>query len=175
MNILRKSLITFAMTAAVFAVWAQKPGKPGKAPQQTAGTADKIRNLATKGTVYVFGVGDSMRDSTVYITPIQRIDGANLEKKTKFLLDRPYFSMQLKAHFSNALNDSHRLCIVYYTTNEKKAKKKQYKVRKDYLEEGALVQQMSEADFKFTPMTDAAYESAGEKVDTSTVTEEEMQ
>lgn len=125
----------------------------------------QVKNMATKGTVYVFGVGDSMRDSTVYITSVQRIDGANLQKRTKFLLDRPYMSMQLKAYLVKTLNDPNRVCILYYTKSEKKAVKKQLAVRKNYLDEGAVVKQLSLADFKYSVEENAVYQSAGEEID----------
>ncbi len=131
----------------------------------TTAAVGQVKNMATKGTVYVFGVGDSMRDSTVFITSVQRIDSANLQKRTKLLLDRPYLSTQLKMHFAQTLNDPNRLCILYYAKSEKEATKKQIKVRKNYLDEGAIVKQLTPDEFKFTPEENAVYQSAGEEID----------
>ena len=123
------------------------------------------KNLATQGAVYVFGVGDSMRDSTVYMTTVQKIDDANLQKRTGFLLDRPFFSLQLKAHFTKTLNDPNRLCIIYYTKSEKKANKMFMKVRKNYLDEGALLKQLTAEDFKFASVSNAVHQESNEKID----------
>ncbi len=131
----------------------------------TTATFGQVKDMSVKGTVYVFGVGDSMRDSTVFITSVQRIDNANLQKRSKLLLDRPYLSMQLKSHFAKSLNDPNRLCILYYAKSEKDATKKQIKVRKNYLDEGAIVKQLAPAEFQFTPEENAVYQSAGEEID----------
>lgn len=154
-----KNILLAALIAPVALV-----GGQAYAQGKTQGTEplQKPKNLATQATVYIFGVADSMRDSTVYITPIQRIDSANLQNKTKFLLDRPFFSSQLKTYFSSTLNDPNRLCIVYYTTgNERKALKRLQRVRKNYLNEGALLRQLSPEEFKFEPVVGAIYESVG--------------
>ncbi len=125
----------------------------------------QTKSLATKGAVYVFGVGDSMRDSTVYITSVQKIEDANFQKRTKFLLDRPFFSLQLKAHFAKTLNDPNRLCIIYYSKSEKKINKKLQKVRKNYLDEGALLKQLPPEDFKFNSVSNAVHQESNEKID----------
>lgn len=135
---------------------------PAYAQGDASTASPKPKNMATQATVFIFGVADSMRDSTVYITPVQRIDSANLQKKTKFLLDRPFFSSQLKTYFASNLNDPNRLCIVYYAKgNESKAMKKLQRVRRNYLDEGALVKQLSPEEFKFEPVRGARYESVG--------------
>lgn len=117
----------------------------------------------TKATVYVFGVGDSMRDSTVYITSVQCIPQANVQKRTKFLLDRPYFSLQLKNHFSRSLGDPNRLCIIYYFKSEKDALKKMMKARSAYLDEGKQVKPVSAEEFSFSPMDNAVFGSTPEE------------
>ena len=147
MNNIGKALLTAII--ALFATWA----------------GAQTKSLATKGTVYVFGVGDSMRDSTVYVTPVQKIEGANFQKHTKFLLDRPFFSQQLKAHFIKTLNDHNRLCIIYYSKSEKKANKKLQQVRRNYLDEGALLKQLPIEEFKFNPVSNAVHQESNEKID----------
>lgn len=124
---------------------------------QTKGSAQ------AKATVYVFGVGDSMRDSTVYITSVQCIPQANIQKRTNFLLDRPYFSLQLKNHFSRSLGDPNRLCIVYYFKNEKEALKKMMKARSAYLDEGKQVKSVSAEEFSFAPMDNVVFGSTPEE------------
>ncbi len=155
-NITGKAILTLTLLFTAITASAQ-PGKEAR--------PDKVKSVSTKGTVYVFGVGDSMRDSTVFITSVQRIDNANIQKRTKFLLDRSYFSMQLKAHFTKTINDPNRLCIIYTFNSEKKATKKMLKVRKQYLDEGAVTKQLMPGEFQFTPMDGAVYQSAGENID----------
>ena len=96
---------------------------------------------------------------------VQKIDDANLQKRTGFLLDRPFFSLQLKAHFTKTLNDPNRLCIIYYTKSEKKANKMFMKVRKNYLDEGALLKQLTAEDFKFASVSNAVHQESNEKID----------
>lgn len=148
------------LAAALMVLASMAPAVASRA--QGAEPQPRPKNVATRGTVYVFGVADSMRDSTVFITAVQRIDSANLQKKTKFLLDRPYFSSQLKTYFASRLGDASRLCIVYYTTGgERKARKLLARVRKNYLDEGALLRPLSPEEFRFEPLVGASYESVG--------------
>ena len=84
----------------------------------------QLVNAQSKGVVYIFGLSDSTRDSIVYVTDVQRIDMANIQKQTKFLLDRADYAQQLKDYFANRLNDNKRINVVYVCKNEKAAKKK---------------------------------------------------
>ena len=106
----------------------------------------------TTNKVYVFGVGDSMRDSTVNLTTIQQIDSAHLQKHTGFLLDRPDFANQLSLYFFKTEGDKTRLPIIYFFKDERKAVKNQMRVRKRYLDEGMLVKQIEPSEFQFAPV-----------------------
>ena len=117
----------------------------------------QLVNAQSKGVVYIFGLSDSTRDSIVYVTDVQRIDMANIQKQTKFLLDRADYAQQLKDYFANRLNDNKRINVVYVCKNEKAAKKK---VRRNYLEEGAIVQQLASSDFTFVPIVGVSDNSA---------------
>lgn len=119
-----------------------------------------------RGRVYVFGIGDSMRDSTVYFTGIQCIDSANIQKHTKFLLDRGDFALQLKQYFVKS-GDVSRLCIIYPCKSEKEAAKKRQKVKSRYLDDGMLVKQIP--DFKFSPMPPIAVGRSKDKETDNTV------
>lgn len=120
----------------------------------------QLVSAQSKGVVYIFGLSDSTRDSIVYVTGVQRIDMANLQKQTKFLLDRADYAQQLKDYFANRLNDNKRINVVYVCKNEKAAKKKLQKVRRNYLEEGAIVQQLASSDFTFVPIVGVSDNSA---------------
>lgn len=105
-----------------------------------------------KAVVYIFGVSDSVRDSIVYFTNVQRIDGAHLQKRTGFLLDRADYATQLKDYFSRRLNDPKRFNLVFFCKDAKKASKKLVKVRRNYLKEGAMIRTIDSGDFTFTPI-----------------------
>ena len=112
----------------------------------------QLVSAQSKKVVYIFGLCDSMRDSIVYTTSVQRIDMANVQKRTNFLLDRADYSQQLKNYFSQRLNDRTRVCVLYVCKSEKAAYKKLYKVRSNYLDEGAIVKQIESNDFSFVPI-----------------------
>ena len=83
--------------------------------------------------MYIFGFAASFKDSVVYMTEIQDVQGAMYEKKTKFLLGRDSYSDQLKAHFKEKMQLSDRVCMVMFSTSKKKAEKKYMKLRKKYM------------------------------------------
>ena len=93
-------LFTLALVLTAFAVNAQaKPIQPAH--------------------VYMFGFSASFKDSVVYITNVQDVQGAWIDSKTKFLLNRDSYSYQLKEHMA---------------TNKKKIEKQLKKLRKKYKE-----------------------------------------
>ena len=53
----------------------------------------------------------------------------------------------------------------YYTKSEKKANKMFMKVRKNYLDEGALLKQLTAEDFKFASVSNAVHQESNEKID----------
>ena len=53
--------------------------------------------------MYVFGFAASFKDSVVYMTEIQDVQGAMYDTKTKFLLGRDSYSDQLKTYFRETM------------------------------------------------------------------------
>lgn len=86
------------------------------------------------GKVYVFGVSQMLTDSVVYITNISEVDSIDLAKKTKFLPHRAEFSLQLKIYLEGTLGLRQQTACVFYSANRKKLTKKQYKIKKRYLD-----------------------------------------
>ena len=84
--------------------------------------------------VYMFGFSASFKDSVVYITNVQDVQGAWIDSKTKFLLNRDSYSYQLKEHMTEQYQEPDRVCIVFYATNKKKIEKQLKKLRKKYKE-----------------------------------------
>jgi len=107
--------------------------------------------------MYVFGFAASFKDSVVYMTEIQDVQGAMYEKKTKFLLGRDSYSDQLKAHFKEKMQLSDRVCMVMFSTSKKKAEKKYMKLRKKYTGDKKRpstyeVRYVTTQDFQFEPV-----------------------
>jgi len=82
----------------------------------------------------MFGFSASFKDSVVYITNVQDVQGAWIDSKTKFLLNRDSYSYQLKEHMTEQYQEPDRVCIVFYATNKKKIEKQLKKLRKKYKE-----------------------------------------
>ena len=121
-------LLTLAVVLTAFAVSSQaKPIQPAH--------------------VYMLGFTASFKDSVVYITEIQDVQGAWIDSKTKFLLDRDHYSYQLKEHMSEQYLEPDRVCVVFYATSKKKLEKQIRKLRKKYKELTPLP-----SEFRFSPV-----------------------
>ena len=107
--------------------------------------------------MYVFGFAASFKDSVVYMTEIQDVQGALYDTKTKFLLGRDSYSDQLKAFFKEKMQLSDRVCRVMFSTSKKKAEKKYMKLRKKYTGDKKRpstyeVRYVTTQDFQFEPV-----------------------
>ena len=107
--------------------------------------------------MYMFGFAASFTDSVVYMTEIQDVKGAWYDTKSKFLLGRDNYSLQLKAHFKEKMQLSDRVCMVFFAKSQKKAEKKYLKLRNKYLSNKKRtssyeVRYVSNQDFKFEPI-----------------------
>ena len=107
--------------------------------------------------MYMFGFAASFKDSVVYMTEIQDVQGAMYDKKTKFLLGRDSYSDQLKTYFREKMQLSDRVCVVMFSTSKKKAEKKYLKLRKKYLSNKKHtstyeVRYVTTQDFEFEPV-----------------------
>lgn len=107
--------------------------------------------------MYIFGFAASFKDSVVYMTEIQDVQGAMYDKKTKFLLGRDSYSDQLKTYFKEKKQMSDRICMVMFSTSKKKAEKKYLKLRKKYVGDKKRpstyeVRYVTIQDFEFEPV-----------------------
>ena len=107
--------------------------------------------------MYIFGFAASFKDSVVYMTEIQDVQGAMYDKKTKFLLGRDSYSDQLKTYFKEKKQMSDRVCMVMFSTSKKKAEKKYLKLRKKYVGDKKRpstyeVRYVTTQDFQFEPV-----------------------
>ena len=107
--------------------------------------------------MYMFGFAASFKDSVVYMTEIQEVPGAWYDTKSKFLLGRDNYSLQLKGHFKEKMQMPDRVCMVFFAKSMKKAEKKYLKLRKKYLGDkkhpsSYEVRYVTNQDFKFEPI-----------------------
>lgn len=100
-------------------------------------------------TVYLFGASFSLSDSVVYFTEIMPVDGAQLDKKTEFLLHRQYYAYELKDYMNFQENMSGRTSAVYFSTKRSKLEKTEAKLRKKLVEkDGKTIRYLGDK-FKF--------------------------
>ena len=128
------------MIAAALCVAAAMPAKTG-----------------AKGIVvpkmYVFGFAASFNDTIVHFTEIQAIDSAWIDSKTKFLLGRESYSMQLRQYLESQ-NMPGRTCVVFYDRKLNKLQKQYLKMKKLYSNTEKVknrndVRTLATGDFRF--------------------------
>jgi len=115
--------------------------------------------------IYLFGFSASFKDSVVYMTDIQDVQGAWTDDKTAFLLGRDNYSYQLKDYLTQQLQLSDRVCMVFFAKNKKKAEKLYLKIRKKYTAPARKskkgdaptaspydIRYINQQDFKFEPI-----------------------
>lgn len=98
--------------------------------------------------IYMFGFSASFKDSVVYVTDIQNVQGAWIETKSKFLLARDEYSRQLKNHLADQLQQPKRVCMVFFAMNRKKIEKEYLKLMKKY-KKGYEIRYLNATEFKF--------------------------
>ena len=99
-------------------------------------------------SLYMFGFSASFKDSLVYVTDIQQVEGAWIDHKTKFLLGRDQYSIQLKEYLEQSMQQQGRICMVIFATKKKEAEKKYLKLMKKYTK-GYDVRYLNAPEFKF--------------------------
>lgn len=99
--------------------------------------------------VYLFGASFSFSDSVVYFTEIMPVEGAKLDKKTKFLLHRQYYAYELKDYMNFQENMPGRTSVIYFSDKLSKLQKQETKIKKRLVEkEGKVVRYLGDK-FKF--------------------------
>lgn len=100
---------------------------------------------------YMFGFSASFKDSVVYITDIQDVQGAWIDSKTKFLLARDEYSRQLKSYLCDSLQQQDRVCLVIFQMTKRKAEKEYLKLMKKY-KKGYELRYVNAKEFLFKPI-----------------------
>lgn len=74
--------------------------------------------------IYIFGYALSPTDSTVYVTEIQRIDTAYIERNSKAMMARTMYSYQLQKFLSDTYGLKGAICNIFFSENRNKLDKK---------------------------------------------------
>ena len=99
--------------------------------------------------VYMFGFAESFTDSIGYITSVQYMDSAYVDTKTKFLIGRNVYSVQLQQYLQQNEGCKHPVSSVFFGTKKEKVEKKLNAVRHRY--EKYKEYTIKTIDFVFTP------------------------
>ena len=102
----------------------------------------------TKYGVYVAGVSASFTDSLVYMTDIQYVDSASLDKNG-FWVGRALYSLQLKDYLEMQKGERNRTCFVFFSSKKKSLQKELSKLKQKYEKGKTLVVLSVGPDFKF--------------------------
>lgn len=81
--------------------------------------------------VYAFGYATCLGDSTVYLSSVQLLDNASVDRKTGFLNNREDYARQME----NALRiayGKHFTCALFFFKKKEKAEKKYVEIRKRF-------------------------------------------
>ena len=110
-----------------------------------------------KTDISIFGVAISASDSVVYMTDMQEIGKVTVEKKTKFLVNRPEYSNQLSEYISRT-GDGRMTTLVSYNLKKKKAEKRYLKIKERFIKDGYVVKYITKEEFAFTPVQESEEE-----------------
>ena len=88
--------------------------------------------------VYMFGFATSFVDSLGYITDVQYIDSSYLDTKTKFLIGRSMYSLQLQEYLEANEDCKHPITAIFFGEKKEKVEKKLLSLRRKYEKEGEL-------------------------------------
>lgn len=102
--------------------------------------------------MYMFGFSASFKDTTLYVTEIQDVNGAWYNTKTGFLEGREAYSQQLH-DFMTARGYGERVCLVIFARTLKKAEKKYARLMRKYVykkNQPSNIQTLDSRQFRFT-------------------------
>ena len=101
-------------------------------------------------TVYIFGISASFKDTVVYITDIQEIQGTALVNKG-FLDARNMYRYTLNSYLETGANLPNRTCTVFFSEKKNKLAKTYAKLKQKYQSDKSISCRMLDAEaFSFT-------------------------
>jgi len=80
----------------------------------------------------MFGFATSFVDSLAFITDVQYIDSAYVDTKTKFLIGRNLYSVQLQDFLEKNENCNHPVTSIFFGKKKEKVEKKMLSVRRRF-------------------------------------------
>jgi hypothetical protein len=120
---------------------------------QAKGKKEKTDNKGAKALVvvpqmYAYSVASSPMDSVVYMTDVLILKGAQMTKKTKFLVGRQDYSSQFK-NFLAEIDLPNRTCATMYNVNHRKAFKEYEKLKKSLTKRGFTIKVIDQTEFRY--------------------------
>ena len=99
--------------------------------------------------VYIFGFAESFTDTLGYITDVQRLETAYVDAKTKFLIGRNMYSVQLQQYLQQNEDCKYPVTSIFFGDKKEKLMKKQLSLRNKY--EKYRDYTIKSVDYVFTP------------------------
>lgn len=130
-----KIFFTLLMMFAVAQASAKKPKEP-KAPKSTT------------TTVYAVGVATSFNETVAYLTDMQVLNDATLDRKV-YLHRRSGYSFQLRDYLVTQGKQDYT-CLILFNVKKAKLEKELNKVRSRFAKDNIQVLEIKEQDFRFT-------------------------
>lgn len=110
-------------------------------------TLSAKKKQQTAQTVYLYAISASFNDTIVYITDIQTVDNAYMERK-HILGGLQEYVQQVDRYF-NAKGMTRRINTVFFQTKRSKAEKQFVKLRKKYTRSDINLQILPQGEFTF--------------------------
>lgn len=118
-----------------------------------------VGSLQAKGKdddkVYAFSYGTCFNDSTVFISAVEVLEGAVVDSKTKFLVDRSRYSNRMKAYLDTHYDGAHT-CAVFFDKKRDSLEKLYAKLRRTIKKDThTTLVEIPVTEFKLSASTEA--------------------
>lgn len=101
--------------------------------------------------VYAFGAAESLNDTLLYLSPIQELQEAELDR-SGFLNFREEYDAQLQSYLHTQHPGLETLCVTIYSTSRSKLEKKYLRLRREWSQRPhKRFTELPAADFQFQP------------------------
>lgn len=101
--------------------------------------------------VYAYGAAESLNDTLLYLSPIQELQGAELDR-SGFLIFREEYEAQLQQYIQTQHPGQETLCVIVYSTSRNKLEKKYLRLRREWNRRShRRFTELPVTDFQFRP------------------------
>ena len=119
-----------------------------------AGPIEAKKKGVVQKPVYMVGVAFALVDSAVFITDVQLVDSVTIQKKTKFLMERQLYSLQLQRHLEATYVGGPYVPCVFSSPSKKKMDRRYLSLYKRYVNgRGLRVNLIDQSQFRFKTET----------------------